>query len=161
MRLTPAQIDTIQSTVHAVLGDGAVVSLFGSRLDDSRRGGDVDLLIEAQVEKLIPMAVQGLGELASHHIALAAPKRLIVFGVHILPLLGHDPANNPANSAQINHGSPITPLPAPMLAVRDLAVLLERPRWKAAATAQAEYAARPAHCPEIPFRPPLGGRDRV
>jgi hypothetical protein len=39
MRLTPAQIDTIQSTVHAVLGEGARVSLFGSRLDDSRRGG--------------------------------------------------------------------------------------------------------------------------
>jgi predicted nucleotidyltransferase len=53
MRLTPAQIDTIQSTVHAVLGDGAVVSLFGSRLDDSRRGGDVDLLIEAQPEPLL------------------------------------------------------------------------------------------------------------
>ena len=46
MRLTPTQIDTIQSTVQAVLGEGAVVSLFGSRLDDGRKGGDVDLLIE-------------------------------------------------------------------------------------------------------------------
>ena len=53
MRLTPAQIDTIQSTVYAVLGEGAVVSLFGSRLDDSRRGGDVDLLIEAQPEPVL------------------------------------------------------------------------------------------------------------
>lgn len=73
------------------------------------------------------LAVQGLGELASHHIALAAPKRLIVFGGHILPLLGHDPANNPTSSAQINHGAHKIPL----LALRDLAVLLERPRWKA------------------------------
>ena len=53
MRLTPAQIDTIQCTVHAVLGEGARVSLVGSRLDDSRRGGDVDLLIEAQPEPVL------------------------------------------------------------------------------------------------------------
>lgn len=73
------------------------------------------------------LAARGLGELALHHIALAAPHRLIVFGSHILPLLGHDPAKSPATFTQINHGSGIIP----MLAVRDLAVLLERPRWKA------------------------------
>ena len=50
MRLTPVQIDTIQTTVQRVLGGGAVVSLFGSRLDDGRKGGDVDLLIEAEQE---------------------------------------------------------------------------------------------------------------
>ncbi len=50
MRLTPAQIQTIQSTACAVLGDGARVWLFGSRLDDGRKGGDVDLLIQAQPE---------------------------------------------------------------------------------------------------------------
>ena len=48
MRLTPAQIDTIQSTVHAVLGEGAHVTLFGSRVDDSLKGGDVDLMVEVQ-----------------------------------------------------------------------------------------------------------------
>ena len=73
------------------------------------------------------LAAQGLGDLARHHIALAAPKRLIVFGGHILPLLGHESANNPTNFAQINHGDPNIPL----LGLRDLAVLLERPRWKA------------------------------
>jgi predicted nucleotidyltransferase len=46
MRLTPAQIDTIQSTVHAVLGEGAQVTLFGSRVDDQQKGGDVDLYVE-------------------------------------------------------------------------------------------------------------------
>lgn len=73
------------------------------------------------------LAARGLGDLARHHIALVAPKRLIVFGSHILPLLGHDPANNPAILAQINQGGGTIPL----LAARDLAVLLERPRWKA------------------------------
>ena len=46
MRLTPAQIDTIQSTVHAVMGEGAQVTLFGSRVDDQQKGGDVDLYVE-------------------------------------------------------------------------------------------------------------------
>jgi len=50
MRLTPAQIQTIQSTACTVLGDSARVWLFGSRLDDGRKGGDVDLLIQAQPE---------------------------------------------------------------------------------------------------------------
>ena len=46
MRLTPAQIDTIKSTAKAVLGEGARVTLFGSRVDDTAKGGDVDLMIE-------------------------------------------------------------------------------------------------------------------
>ena len=46
MRLTPQQISIIKSTVRQTLGDSAVVSLFGSRLDDSRKGGDIDLYIE-------------------------------------------------------------------------------------------------------------------
>ena len=46
MRLTPTQIDTIHSTTQAVLGEGAKLTLFGSRVDDQARGGDVDLMIE-------------------------------------------------------------------------------------------------------------------
>lgn len=46
MRLTPAQIATIKSTAQAVLGEGVQVTLFGSRVHDEQKGGDVDLLIE-------------------------------------------------------------------------------------------------------------------
>ncbi len=46
MRLTPAQVATIKSTTHAVLGEGAQVTLFGSRTDDAQKGGDVDLMVE-------------------------------------------------------------------------------------------------------------------
>ncbi len=46
MRLTPAQIATIKSTARAVLGDDAQVTLFGSRVDDAQKGGDVDLYVE-------------------------------------------------------------------------------------------------------------------
>jgi len=46
MRLTPEQIAAIKQTAHAVLGEDARVTLFGSRADDNRRGGDIDLLFE-------------------------------------------------------------------------------------------------------------------
>ena len=48
MRLTPPQIHIILLSVHAVLGADARVWLYGSRLDDQRKGGDVDLLIESE-----------------------------------------------------------------------------------------------------------------
>ena len=61
MRLTPAQIDTIQSTVHAVLGEGAQVTLFGSRVDDSLKGGDIDLLVELTAP--VPNKTQAIGQI--------------------------------------------------------------------------------------------------
>jgi predicted nucleotidyltransferase len=46
MRLTTDQVDAIKQTAKAVLGEGARVVLFGSRADDSKTGGDIDLLFE-------------------------------------------------------------------------------------------------------------------
>jgi uncharacterized protein len=49
MRLTPAQIDTIQSTVHAVLGEGVrMAMLFGSCAKGTARpDSDLDLAVDA------------------------------------------------------------------------------------------------------------------
>jgi predicted nucleotidyltransferase len=47
MRLTSAQIETIKTTARNVLGEGVQVWLYGSRVDDRRKGGDIDLLIES------------------------------------------------------------------------------------------------------------------
>lgn len=57
MRLTPAQISTIKSTAQAVLGEGVQVTLFGSRVDDAAKGGDVDLMIEVSDALLEPALV--------------------------------------------------------------------------------------------------------
>ena len=46
MRLTASQIETIRQAAHQNFGADASVWLFGSRVDDARRGGDVDLYIE-------------------------------------------------------------------------------------------------------------------
>lgn len=46
MRLTPDQQAVIRAATHEVFGPEARVRLFGSRLDDTQRGGDIDLLIE-------------------------------------------------------------------------------------------------------------------
>jgi hypothetical protein len=46
MRLTPAQIETIKSTAQAVLGEGVPITLFGSRVHDDLKGGDVELMLE-------------------------------------------------------------------------------------------------------------------
>ena len=46
MRLSPDQVQAIRRTAQRVLGDGVRVSLFGSRTQDSGKGGDIDLFFE-------------------------------------------------------------------------------------------------------------------
>jgi DNA polymerase len=54
------------------------------------------------------LTADGLGEVLLHHIRLVAPKRLIVLGTRILPLLGHDPAQAaPAVSELAIHGASV------------------------------------------------------
>jgi predicted nucleotidyltransferase len=47
MRLTPHDIQAIETAAREFFAPGSTVRLFGSRLDDQRRGGDIDLLIES------------------------------------------------------------------------------------------------------------------
>lgn len=47
VRLTPAQRPAIVEETTRDFGPGTAMRLFGSRVDDTQRGGDIDLLIEA------------------------------------------------------------------------------------------------------------------
>lgn len=47
MRLTQEQSQIIREEVADTFGPEASVKLFGSRLEDAQRGGDIDLYIEA------------------------------------------------------------------------------------------------------------------
>jgi len=58
MRLTTSQKQITKSTVDRVLGTTSRVWLFGSRADDSLRGGDIDLLVET--EAVLPNRVKVL-----------------------------------------------------------------------------------------------------
>ena len=53
LRLTPEQAAIIRSAAAEAFGSDARVWLFGSRVDDSKRGGDIDLLIETR-DRLAP-----------------------------------------------------------------------------------------------------------
>lgn len=46
MRLSDEQVRSIVAATHELAGSDAQVRLFGSRLNDTARGGDIDLLVE-------------------------------------------------------------------------------------------------------------------
>ena len=49
MRLDAATKNIIKTEVANLIGADCIVRLFGSRVDDNQRGGDIDLLIESPV----------------------------------------------------------------------------------------------------------------
>lgn len=53
MRLSPAQCQAIADTFIEVFGQGEL-RLFGSRVDDTRRGGDIDLYIQPATADHLP-----------------------------------------------------------------------------------------------------------
>ncbi len=73
------------------------------------------------------LAAAGLGDLALHHVALAAPRRLISFGPHVSSLLGHDPTKSAEPLQHFYHVGPSIPA----LAAPGLDTLMARPRGKA------------------------------
>lgn len=54
MRLTEHQAKRIVELAHAMAGESAQVRVFGSRLDDAARGGDLDLMLELPESAINP-----------------------------------------------------------------------------------------------------------
>lgn len=92
MRLKPEQIDRIRAIVAEQAGPQATVRLFGSRVDDAARGGDVDLFVElpepTQEPALLAARIAGRVSRALDDrkvdVVLAAP--------NLMPLPIHDVA---------------------------------------------------------------------
>ncbi|MBI3154207.1 MAG: nucleotidyltransferase domain-containing protein [Burkholderiales bacterium] len=76
MRLDADQTDTILACIRHQFGDDARVMVFGSRLDDSARGGDIDLLVETSApptlrqRALATMALEGALQLPVDIVAV-------------------------------------------------------------------------------------------
>jgi predicted nucleotidyltransferase len=53
MRLSSYQSQMICTQIHQYFGESAAIWLFGSRIDDHKKGGDVDLYVEAPPHRLL------------------------------------------------------------------------------------------------------------
>jgi uncharacterized protein len=66
MRLSQHQLAAIRTTATEVFGEQAGVWLFGSRVDDRKKGGDIDLLIRPSpqsTDKLFEKKIRLLAQL--------------------------------------------------------------------------------------------------
>ena len=60
MRLSPEEVAAVKRLIAETYGADAPLRLFGSRVDDRRRGGDVDLHVE--IDRAGPYTVDDLEE---------------------------------------------------------------------------------------------------
>lgn len=85
MRLSDQERRIIRNAAEEIFGPDARVMLFGSRVDDARRGGDIDLFVETPdtadiLAKKMRFAVQlqmRLGEQKIDIVVATDPSRLI------------------------------------------------------------------------------------
>ena len=91
MRLTAEQNKAIKETAYSVLGEDSRIILFGSRVDDAKKGGDIDLLFET--EHILDNRVSSVGAL---YVALIRK-----LGDRKIDILLKDPATPDAPVLQI------------------------------------------------------------
>jgi predicted nucleotidyltransferase len=64
MRIEKSEVLAAVSVVRKHLGTSAAVWLFGSRVDDAQKGGDIDLYVETDEINLALPVARARGELA-------------------------------------------------------------------------------------------------
>jgi predicted nucleotidyltransferase len=67
MRLTPRQHALLRQAARTRFGPGSRLWLFGSRVDDRRRGGDFDLLVQTDLADAASLVEARLAFLADLH----------------------------------------------------------------------------------------------
>ena len=76
MRLAADQVQTIKDTVARLVGPASRIWLFGSRVDDGLRGGDIDLLVET--EDIVPNRVETLCKIEGALVMALGDRKLDV-----------------------------------------------------------------------------------
>jgi len=74
MRLTAQQHTAIRQAVTEAFGADALVWLFGSRVNDNKRGGDIDLLIKTSQMDINAMTRAEIGFLTRLNMTLGEQK---------------------------------------------------------------------------------------
>ncbi len=103
MRLDEAEQTAIRRAIDEALGGQAVVRLFGSRADDARAGGDIDLHVEID---------DGDGTQAEQDFRTALAR---VLGDRRIDVVVHRPGtpDRPIDRLARRQGIPLTPAPTP------------------------------------------------
>jgi len=85
MRLTSEQILAIKKTAHQVLGQDVRVTLFGSRVNDALKGGDIDLLFE--VDRAVDNRAVVMGALYASLISSLGDRKIdVLFKDAVTPM---------------------------------------------------------------------------
>lgn len=79
MRLTAAQIQTIQRAACQFFGADAAVWLFGSRTDDRKKGGDYDFLIETSLDSPDALIQQKIAMLLAYNPAARLKTKKLIW----------------------------------------------------------------------------------
>jgi hypothetical protein len=79
MRLNQRQIKTLKRLAAEIFGTQAKLILFGSRIDDNRRGGDIDLYVTGVDQSLDQLADAKLNFLVKAKQALGEQRIDVVF----------------------------------------------------------------------------------
>lgn len=74
MRLHEIQRQAIKSIVTDIVGADSRIWLFGSRVDDTKRGGDIDLLIETDM--ILPNRVDVLCKLEGRFAKVLGDRKI-------------------------------------------------------------------------------------
>jgi predicted nucleotidyltransferase len=67
MRLSAAQQGVLKNTICRFFGENARVLVFGSRVDDSRRGGDFDVFVDTDIASADEIVAKKLECLVAPH----------------------------------------------------------------------------------------------
>lgn len=97
MRLTAAERVAIRDAVRTIAGASSRVLLFGSRVDDQARGGDVDLLVE--LDRPVDSAVLLSARIGARLQLVLGERRIDV--IVIAPNLPEQPIHRVARASGI------------------------------------------------------------